>query len=202
MVLLIKERVFLVECVFREGNRYTDLVQEKFADKFPETPVPYCNAFRRVTEKFRETGSVLDGERIRPSKINDKKLIDVSDFLLRSASELLRKLAQEKNIGLATAHKAVREKLNLFPHKVTAVQKLKGYALAQLVEALRYKPEDLGIDSRWCYWNFSSDRTMALGSTQPLTVNIPRGVLRSIYAFYWLNSVETNKHIIFYANNA
>jgi hypothetical protein len=31
---------FLVEYVFREGNRYTDLVREKFAEKFPETPVP------------------------------------------------------------------------------------------------------------------------------------------------------------------
>jgi hypothetical protein len=24
-----------------------------------------------------------------------------------------------------------------------------------VVEALRYKPEGRGIDSRWCYWNFS-----------------------------------------------
>jgi acyl-ACP thioesterase len=29
------------------------------------------------------------------------------------------------------------------------------HAVAQLVEALRYKPEDRGIDSRWCHWNFS-----------------------------------------------
>jgi hypothetical protein len=27
--------------------------------------------------------------------------------------------------------------------------------LAQLVEALRYKPEGRGFDSRWCHWNFS-----------------------------------------------
>jgi hypothetical protein len=27
-------------------------------------------------------------------------------------------LAQEKDIGLATAHEAVREKLNLFPYKI------------------------------------------------------------------------------------
>ena len=25
----------------------------------------------------------------------------------------------------------------------------------QLVEALRYKPEGRGFDSRWCHWNFS-----------------------------------------------
>ena len=29
-----------------------------------------------------------------------------------------------------------------------------GYAVAQLVEALRYKPEGRGFDSRWCHWNF------------------------------------------------
>jgi hypothetical protein len=28
------------------------------------------------------------------------------------------------------------------------------YAVAQLVEALPYKPEDSGFDSRWCHWNF------------------------------------------------
>jgi hypothetical protein len=35
VVLSIEERVFLVEYIFREGNRYTDLVQEQFAEKFP-----------------------------------------------------------------------------------------------------------------------------------------------------------------------
>jgi hypothetical protein len=27
--------------------------------------------------------------------------------------------------------------------------------VAQLVEALRYKPEGRGFYSRWCHWNFS-----------------------------------------------
>ena len=48
-----------------------------------------------------------------------------------------------------------------------------GHAVAQLVEALRYKPEGREFDSRWCHWNFSlkhpSGRTMAMGLTQPLT---------------------------------
>jgi len=29
------------------------------------------------------------------------------------------------------------------------------HAVAQLVEALRYKPVGRGFDSRWCHWNFS-----------------------------------------------
>jgi hypothetical protein len=32
---------------------------------------------------------------------------------------------------------------------------LLGCAVAQLVEALRYKPEVRGFDSRWSHWNFS-----------------------------------------------
>jgi len=47
-----------------------------------------------------------------------------------------------------------------------------GHAVAQLVEALRFKPVGRGFDYRWCHWNFlhnPSGRTMALGSTQPLT---------------------------------
>jgi hypothetical protein len=30
-----------------------------------------------------------------------------------------------------------------------------GYVAAQLVEALRYKPEGRGFDSPWSHWNFS-----------------------------------------------
>ena len=31
------------------------------------------------------------------------------------------------------------------------------HAVAQLVEALRYKPEGRGFDSRWCHWIFFID---------------------------------------------
>jgi hypothetical protein len=62
MVLSIEKRVFLVEYIFREGNRYTDLVQEQFAEKLPEAPAPHRNAFHRLIETFRETDSMLDAE--------------------------------------------------------------------------------------------------------------------------------------------
>jgi hypothetical protein len=57
----------------------------------------------------------------------------------------------------------------------------RGTAVAQLVEALRYKPAGRGFDSRWCYWIFfhwhnPSGRTMALGSTQPLTEMSTRNI--------------------------
>jgi hypothetical protein len=62
LVLSIEERVFLVEYIFREGNRYTDLVQEQFAEKFPGTPVTHRNAVRRLIEKtgFRSVWTIVD----------------------------------------------------------------------------------------------------------------------------------------------
>ena len=44
---------------------------------------------------------------------------------------------------------------------------LRGTAVAQLVEALRYKSEGRGFDD--VIGIFHSGRTMTLGSTQPLT---------------------------------
>jgi hypothetical protein len=35
------------------------------------------------------------------------------------------------------------------------IQPVRGHAVVQLVEALRYKPEGRGFDSRLCYCNFS-----------------------------------------------
>jgi hypothetical protein len=55
VVLSVEERVFLVE--------YTNSVHDKFAEKFPESPVPHRNAFHTLIVKLRETGSVLDAER-------------------------------------------------------------------------------------------------------------------------------------------
>jgi hypothetical protein len=107
MILSVEERVFLVEYVFREGNRYTDLVQGQFAENSKKHPVPHHNPVCRLTEKFRQTGSVLYAERNgRKSQLNDKKLMDISDSMLRSASNSLHKLAQEEDIELKTAHKA------------------------------------------------------------------------------------------------
>jgi hypothetical protein len=59
MVLSFADPVFLVEHVFREGSRYTGLVQEQFDENFLKTPVRHRIAVRRLTEKFPEADSRL-----------------------------------------------------------------------------------------------------------------------------------------------
>ena len=50
-----------------------------------------------------------------------------------------------------------QEKIQCFSKNVVLklLYVLEGTAVAQLVEALRYKSEGRGFDSRWCHWNFS-----------------------------------------------
>jgi hypothetical protein len=64
--------------------------------------------------------------------------------------------------------------------KIKIPSKTRGARGAVVVEALRYKPEGRGFDSRWCRWIFTltnpSGRTMVLGSTQPLSEMSSRNI--------------------------
>ena len=42
-----------------------------------------------------------------------------------------------------------------FPPNLLTYLSLRGYAVAQLFETLRYKPEGRGLGSCWCDWKFS-----------------------------------------------
>ena len=44
---------------------------------------------------------------------------------------------------------------SVFKNLWQSMELFMGHAVAQLVEALRYKPQGRGFNSRWCHWNFS-----------------------------------------------
>ena len=62
-----------------------------------------------------------------------------------------------ENRRRSTSQNAVCNVLKpVFETKVSLwCEKKWGHSVAQLFEALRYKPEGRGFDSRWCQWNFS-----------------------------------------------
>jgi hypothetical protein len=62
---------------------------------------------------------------------------------------------------LATSNIVVLEKLTVTQLYFYVM----GHAVAQLIEALRFKPERHGFCSRWRHYS----RTMVLGSTKPVT---------------------------------
>ena len=90
MVLTTEEHVLLVEHIFRESDRYTDVVRQWFTEKFPDKPVPHLNAVCNLVDKFQETGSVYGAKCCeRSAKLSEEKLLDISDSIVQSPSKSL-----------------------------------------------------------------------------------------------------------------
>ena len=125
VMLTTEERAFLVEYVFREGDRFRENVKQKFQVRFPNSKCPNRDTVRDLISKLSVTGSVHDVPGTgRPTLLTDEKVYEISDVMLRSPSKSIRKLVQETGISTWTAHKAVRDKLRLFPYKVNVVHEL------------------------------------------------------------------------------
>jgi hypothetical protein len=60
MVLSIEERVFLVEYVFREGNRYTDLVQEQLLKNSQKHLYLIAMLFLDLLNKIKRVQACID----------------------------------------------------------------------------------------------------------------------------------------------
>jgi hypothetical protein len=62
------------------------------------------------------------------------------------------------SLASAKGFKELLVALKIMPMKLVLFMPIhmeEGYVVAQLVEALRYKPGGHGLGSRWCHWNFS-----------------------------------------------
>jgi len=70
------------------------------------------------------------------------------DFVLEVLSKGMLHTEEILSDKMLFRHSRFGKSVHLYP--VTG-----GHAVAQLVEALRYKSEGHGFDSRWCQWNFS-----------------------------------------------
>ena len=116
------------------------------------------DAAQLVTERMTDPATTL--------KINLLKDIGNTSFTSHEAVSWKNTLL----LHIYTSHNnATAAKENLYPTKesftVTEASEsssfwttylvFSGTAVAQLVEALRYKSEGRGFDSRWCHWNFS-----------------------------------------------
>lgn len=65
---------------------------------------------------FQETGSVDDAKRCgRREKLSKEKPLDIVGSVQQNPRKYFRKLALQQDIGLGTAHQAVRQKLKVFP---------------------------------------------------------------------------------------
>jgi hypothetical protein len=78
--------------------------------------------------------------------------------------------------------------------KIYGIQLSKlGHAKAQLVEALRYKSEGRGFDSRLCHWNFFVDIIFYIENKQ--SYNYLKNVRSFCATRYYLQ--DSNDHLVY-----
>ncbi len=147
MVLTVQERIFLVEHTFRCNGQYTEEVRKRFEESFPNRDAPHRNAVRSLITKFRETGSIHDADRSgRAIVLTEEKVDAISEAMTNSPNKSLRRLSQEANISLGSAHNAVRKNLKLHPYKVTCYHELKEADYEKRVQYCRWFRQLIGDD--------------------------------------------------------
>ena len=84
-------------------------VTRLFRDKFPDIRASHRDTVRKLVNRFRETGSVLDRkpQRTRPM-LTEEKLDEIGQTLERSPRKSLSRLSQETGVSQFSAWKATK----------------------------------------------------------------------------------------------
>lgn len=136
MVLCAEKRAFIIEHYFCSSSYKT--VQERFANKFPDSVVPNKSTIKRIVDHFRTEFSVTPKKKMRPSSVlTPDKLTELSTKITDKPSTSVRKLAQQAQIAKTTAHRGLK-KLALHPYRATLVQELKPPDLPRRLKFARW----------------------------------------------------------------
>ena len=90
-----------------------------FRDRFPDIRAPRRDTIRKLVNRFRETGSVLDRKPQRTRHVlTEENLDEIGQTLERSPRKSVSRLSQETVVSQFSAWKATKL-LILKPHKIT-----------------------------------------------------------------------------------
>jgi transposase len=115
-MLLLKQRVLLMEFVFKNGDKCTESVKQEFRNPFLDTREPHHDTVWNLVSKFHETGSVQDAPRSgRPSILSQEKVDEISDpTTAKSKKKTLRKFPNKLDWATAQLIKLLRMNWSCF----------------------------------------------------------------------------------------
>ena len=120
----IPARTKIVELYF--ATNPVVLTQRTFWTEFPGRPCPCERTIKRLVDKFRNTGSLVDdnkGHSSRPfSARNPTNIQVVRDRLQQSPRKSTRRLSQEVGISRTSVGRVIHKDLTLFPYKIKILQ--------------------------------------------------------------------------------
>ena len=96
-------------------------VTRQFRDRFPDIREPHRDTVRKLVNRFRETGSVLDRKPQRTRHmLTEENLKEIGQTLERSPRKSLSRLSQETGVSQFSAWNATKL-LKLKPCKISVV---------------------------------------------------------------------------------
>lgn len=110
----LEERVFIVEHVLREGDRYNQTVKDLFRKRFPKKLLPHRDSVRDMIKRFRTTGSVLDQHRSgRPKKKENDTPAKSQSVKTRSKAATVTLRPKNDNVELVIDDDQQRQQAHL-----------------------------------------------------------------------------------------
>lgn len=146
MVLTTAQRSFVIESYFRSGRFLNerwiysyDACSMDIADQFPTAQVPSKEAIRKLVDKFRTTGSVINQKHNRrPSRITENTVEEIRQRMLHSPNKSIRRLSLETGLSVGSCHKIVRNGIHMYPYRISVLHEL--------------IPTDHAKRIRYCQW--------------------------------------------------
>lgn len=143
MVLCAEKRAFIIEVYFRSSSY--KIVAERYAEKFPDSPLPSKSSIKRIVNHFQTSWSLEPKKKDRPASVlTPAKMKEISTKMDTKMDTSVRKLARQTGIKPTSAFRALKQ-LKLHPYRATLVQEL--------------KPPDLPRRLRFCRWLLNFVRT-------------------------------------------
>ena len=100
----LAHRIFMYDSYVRTESCK---VMRLFRDRFPDIRAPHRDTVRKLVNRFRETGSVLDRKPQRTRHVlTEEKLDEIGQTLERSPRKSLGRLSQETGVSQFPAWKA------------------------------------------------------------------------------------------------
>ena len=94
----LAHRIFMYDSYVRTES-YRE-VTRLFSDRFPDIPAPHRDTVRKLVNRFRETGSVLDRKPRRTRHVlTEENLDELGETLERSPRKSLSRLSQETGVS-------------------------------------------------------------------------------------------------------
>ena len=125
-MVIMPQSVFTVQHgVFMYDNcvKYREVVT-RFKTQFADVNPSNRDTVRRLANKFRETGSVLDKAlRVTTYVLKEDKLGEIRERPKHTPTKCLRRLGQETGISKSTAWRGTKL-LHMKPYKITIVHEL------------------------------------------------------------------------------